>query len=171
MITNALVSLPRSYSLYSQVVPFANKKLIRPSDHYNLHHLHKSVKNDDDDLSDELSKLIGKRASIGKRNGLDDNIMSNTSSDVANKRKKDTIASMYEGKTGMDMFEMPEFQSKRPLRISEINDPSRTPGGSKNGDKEKESLYVDFMAEYEDENECHIPNRIGFGTKGMHTFI
>lgn len=164
VITNALVSLSRSYSLHSPVVPFSDKKFIRPRDHYNLPRLHKSIKNDDDDLSDELSKLIGKRASIGKHNSLDDSV-SNTSNDVTNKRKKDTIASMYEGKTGMDMFEMPEFQSKRPLRISEINDPSRAPGGSKNGDEEKESLYIDFMAEYEDENEFHIPNRIGFGTK------
>lgn len=122
---------------------------------------------EDGELPDELSKLIGKRASIAKRSSVDEStLQSSTSSETATESKENQIASLYEGKSGMDMFEMPEFQSKRPIRTPETKDPSRSPGGSGSEEKESESSYIDFMAEYDDENDdFHVPNRIGFGTK------
>lgn len=111
-----------------------------------------SEEEDDEPISDELSKLIGKRASFKKK-------------DPAPKFDEDYVdpktASLYEGKSGMDIFEMPDFNSARPLRTpKEVEDKGR--GGP---EKDDDDYYVDFQAEYDDENDLHIPNRIGFTTQ------
>jgi len=67
----------------------------------------------------------------------------------------------------MDIFEMPDFKAARPLKTpKEVDDIGR--GGTGAGDKNKNEegdAYADFEAEYDDENELHIPNRIGFTTQ------
>lgn len=117
--------------------------------------LHMSEEDDEDDgaVSDELSKLIGKRASMLKKKAP-------TSKPVDEDFVDPNTASLYEGKTGMDIFEMPDFSSSRPLRTpKEMEEKGR---GSENEDDE---YYVDYQAEYEDENDLHVPNRMGFSTK------
>ncbi len=109
---------------------------------------------DDEPVSDELSKLIGKRASMMKKKAP-------TPSPVDEDFIDPTTASLYEGKEGMDIFEMPDFKSARPLKTpKEVEDKDRGGGSENDGD-----YYVDYQAEYDDENDLHIPNRIGFTTK------
>jgi hypothetical protein len=68
----------------------------------------------------------------------------------------------------MDIFEMPEFKTVRPLRTpKEVDDKARggddaSGGGSMDGSLS--DYYIDFQADYEDENDLHIPNRMGFTT-------
>ena len=134
-------------------------------------YLHMSSIDDEDDIpmSDELSKLIGKRASLSKLReeagtpSAQDKKMTSTeqSDDITIDA---STASLYEGKSGLDMFEMPDFTTKRPLRAApETNDKSRGGDGTKGDDDD--DTYIDFQADYDDENDLHIPNRLGFSTK------
>lgn len=126
---------------------------------------------EDEELSGELAKLIGKRTSISKRPSNSGDSSGTTSTVPAKIGPDDpdlideVTAKMYEGKSGLDIFEMPEFKSKRPLRKpKEMDDSSR--GGSsvdKNAQDERE-YYIDYQADYDDENDFHVPNRIGFTT-------
>jgi hypothetical protein len=122
---------------------------------------------EEEELPDELAKLIGKRASISKKTSSS----SGTSVPPTKVNPDDpnlideTAAKLYEGKTGMDIFEMPEFKSKRPLRKpKEMDDSSR--GGSSVDKKAQDEgeYYIDYQADYDDENDFHVPNRIGFTT-------
>lgn len=127
---------------------------------------------EDDALSDELSKLIGKRASISKK-------PASSSSSSTSKPQSQTIPSdneedaiidpsfekMYEGKSGMDIFEMPDFKTKRPLKTpKETEDKARGGGEGKGKEEQGGGEYVDFFADYDDENDLHIPNRMGIST-------
>eukprot|EP00559_Dactyliosolen_fragilissimus_P001217 CAMPEP_0184865510 /NCGR_PEP_ID=MMETSP0580-20130426/18348_1 /TAXON_ID=1118495 /ORGANISM="Dactyliosolen fragilissimus" /LENGTH=521 /DNA_ID=CAMNT_0027364745 /DNA_START=254 /DNA_END=1819 /DNA_ORIENTATION=- len=135
---------------------------------------------EEEDLDDELSKLIGKRDALRRSTSASASTSTSSSSTESSSSSTtasgetpsskvmtpEEITSLYEGKTGMDMFEMPEFKTKRPDRISktdEIYDKGRDTSGS-SSDKNAEDKFIDFQAEYEDENEFHVPNRIGFGT-------
>ena len=129
-----------------------------------------SSMDDEDDvpMSDELSKLIGKRASLSKLRETTTSPKVPDSPPTTEDSDDITIdastASLYEGKTGMDMFDMPDFSTKRPLRAApETKDKSRGGDGSKGDDED--DTYIDFQADYDDENDLHIPNRIGFSTK------
>ena len=132
-----------------------------------LHQSSKSVEDydeEDEPLSDELSKLIGKRASISKKTSSSS---STSPKPIPSDNDADAIIdpsfeALYEGKTGMDIFEMPDFKTKRPLKT-----PKETEDKARGGDKKDDSgsdEYVDFMADYDDENDLHIPNRIGVST-------
>ena len=117
-------------------------------------------------MSDELSKLIGKRASLSKLREdappLKKKVPTTEQSDDST--IVESTASLYEGKSGLDIFDMPEFSTKRPLRAAaETNDKARGGDGSKGDDED--GAYIDFQADYDDENDLHIPNRIGFSTK------
>ena len=123
---------------------------------------------DEEELSDELAKLIGKRASISKKTSSS----SGTSLTSPTKVNPDdpnlideTTAKLYEGKTGMDIFDMPEFKSKRPLRKpKEMDDSSRGGSSVDKNEKDEGEYYIDYQADYDDENDFHVPNRIGFTT-------
>lgn len=124
----------------------------------------KGVEDDEEDepLSDELSKLIGKRASISSKK-----TPSSTSRPIPSDNDEDAIIDpsfekMYEGKSGMDIFEMPDFKAKRPLKTpKETEDKAR---GGEGKESTQSEGYIDFMADYDDENDLHIPNRMGIST-------
>ena len=128
-----------------------------------------SSKNDEEEeeepLSDELSKLIGKRASMisSKKESAPASQTVKTSIPSDNEEGAildPSVESLYEGKTGMDIFDMPDFKTKRPLRT-----PKETEDKARGGDgKDDSEDYIDFMADYDDENDLHIPNRIGAST-------
>jgi aryl-alcohol dehydrogenase-like predicted oxidoreductase len=112
---------------------------------------------------DEISKLIGKRGDIKRKKAED------KAAEDAEKEKK------LEATIDLDLDKLPAFQTERPNRRagSKDDDGDNAAGskkgkkGSKKGDEEskkEESPIVDFMAEYQDENDFHIPNRIGFST-------
>jgi len=122
---------------------------------------------EEDPLSDELSRLIGKRASISKSPSKTSDTSSSSSLESLINNDKNAVIdpsfeALYEGKSGMDMFEMPDFKAKRPLKTpKETDDKAR--GGSKSG-KDEDDSYLDFFEDYDDENDLHIPNRMGFST-------
>lgn len=104
---------------------------------------------------DELSKLIGKRNQIKRRK----------KEELSN---EDELFESLTGSSGTvdisdeDFENMPQFQAKRP-----VLQPNR-----KETDKEKEdegrlmeSDYIDFFADYDDENDLHIPQRLGISTR------
>jgi aryl-alcohol dehydrogenase-like predicted oxidoreductase len=111
---------------------------------------------------DELAKLIGKRRQIKRK-------------------KKEELPSeddVFEAMTGggaavdpetlsdMDWDKMPEFQTKRPVRESKKKDEEDDDDAMLSLRRNSnEPAYVDFMADYEDENEFHIPNRLGVTTR------
>mmetsp|Transcript_7029 Transcript_7029/g.10711 ORF Transcript_7029/g.10711 Transcript_7029/m.10711 type:complete len:536 (+) Transcript_7029:105-1712(+) len=127
---------------------------------------------EEEPLSDELSKLIGKRSSISSaRKSSPATVASSASSRIPSDNDENAIIdpsfeALYEGKTGMDMFEMPEFKTKRPLKTpKEMEDKTRGgDGGSGSGSGSSSDAYIDYMAEYDDENDLHIPNRMGAST-------
>lgn len=113
---------------------------------------------DEEPISDELSKLIGKRASMLKKKSAE---QKPTASELADEDYiNPKTASLYEGKSGMDIFEMPDFQTARPLKTPKKVEQKKDEKSDDDGD-----YYIDFQAEYDDENDLHIPNRIGFTTK------
>lgn len=118
---------------------------------------------DDGPISDELSALIGKRASLTKKTNEPRSTPS--AKDLANEDYIDpnVDTASYDGKTGMDIYDMPDFKAGRPLKSPKVEDKKRSGGAEQKDDSGGE--YVDFQAEYDDENDFHIPNRIGFTTK------
>ena len=125
--------------------------------------LHMSDDDDLDDLfgeeDDALSALIGKRAKMYESKPKESKPKP-PSTDEEIDAKLDEIEQKVADFDYMD--DLPEFSTKRPLR---------TP--KKNEEKEKddpdaadtdEVRFIDYQADYDDENELHIPNRMGFGT-------
>jgi aryl-alcohol dehydrogenase-like predicted oxidoreductase len=112
---------------------------------------------------DELSKLIGKRGDIKRKKAAD-------------KAAEDAeMAKKLEPTIDLDLDKLPAFKTERVRRAGRKDEDDEAYGkkGKKGGKKSKkgeeetkkeESPIVDFMAEYQDENDFHIPNRIGFST-------
>lgn len=131
---------------------------------------------DRDDLSDygkernnsELDSLISKRDAIKK------NIVANTKPDddtpPIDEMSDEDIAKMLSDEADIDeMFSrdyVPTFATKRaPSSRSGLS--SGESGGVLDGEEEEDedrALFVDWTEDYDDENEFHIPNRIGFTT-------
>jgi aryl-alcohol dehydrogenase-like predicted oxidoreductase len=97
---------------------------------------------------DELSKLIGKRNQIKRKK----------KEEIS--KEDDFLESIEVDTSSMDMDKMPEFQTKRVKR-----EPKKAVEDEENAPASKELSYVDYFADYEDENEFHIPNRMGISTK------
>jgi aryl-alcohol dehydrogenase-like predicted oxidoreductase len=104
---------------------------------------------------DALSKLITKRGQI--------------------KRKKfEEIEEPLppEPVVDLDLDKLPQFKVDRPNRVAEEEDGKKKKkkkkdkdGDDKDEKKPADAPIVDFKADYEDENDFHIPNRIGISTK------
>ena len=128
-----------------------------------------------DDMSDygknransELDSLISKRDAIKK------NIVANTKPDddtpPIDEMSDDDIAKMLSDEADIDdLFSkdyVPTFATKRGPTRSGLS--SGDSGGVLDGEEEDDedrALFVDWTEDYDDENEFHIPNRIGFTT-------
>jgi aryl-alcohol dehydrogenase-like predicted oxidoreductase len=97
---------------------------------------------------DEVSKLIGKRNQIKRQ------------------RKQEETPSLPEEPTvDLDLSNLPAFKTERPVRNKA---PKETTDQKKEKDSDTKPKYdtpiVDYMADYEDENDFHIPNRMGITT-------
>jgi hypothetical protein len=104
--------------------------------------------NNDDDA---LSKLIGKRNQIKRQ-------------------KRETIevklAASIEPVVDLDLDQLPEFKVQRTPRsrkTSDTNDDDDDDDASTVANK-KDTPIIDFMADYEDENDWHVPNRMGISS-------
>jgi aryl-alcohol dehydrogenase-like predicted oxidoreductase len=99
---------------------------------------------------DELSKLIGKRSQIKrlKKEELP------KGDDLLDPDSLDTSSSDY-------LEKLPDFQTPRVARTPKKKDEGKNPRASSSN----EPTYLDYYADYEDENEFHIPNRMGISTR------
>jgi aryl-alcohol dehydrogenase-like predicted oxidoreductase len=101
---------------------------------------------------DELSKLIGKRNQIKrkKREELP--------------KEEDVLEEIVEkvDPDAMDLDKMPEFQTKR-VKRERKKDKEEEEDTSRAASQPAE--VVDYTADYDDENDFHIPNRIGISTR------
>ena len=125
--------------------------------------LHMSDEDDDlDDLfgedDDALSALIGKRDRIYKSTPKVDKPKP-PSTDEEIDAKLDEIEAKVADFDYMD--ELPDFTSKRPVRT-----PKKVEKKAEKDDSapDDEISFFDYMADHDDENDFHIPNRMGFGT-------
>jgi len=105
--------------------------------------------NDDD----ELAKLIGKRSQIKRKKK--EELPKEDDDVVLDLDSVDTTSSEY-------LEKLPDFQVKRvkrtPKKKDEDEEKAKSPASN-------EPSYVDYFSDYEDENEFHIPNRMGVSTK------
>jgi aryl-alcohol dehydrogenase-like predicted oxidoreductase len=111
------------------------------------HQLYSSLDNDDK-RDDELSKLIEKRNLIKR-------------SKEEQTKENDSLGDSSLA-PDFDFDEMPDFETKRPARASSQKEEDKSKQRSRDKD---ESPIMDYLADYEDENEFHIPNRIGISTR------
>ena len=135
----ALSPMTSSPSAYSCSSPTSPTKLYSSSD------------------DDELSKLIGKRSQIRRK-------------------KKDELPSedsVFEDLTSttdpesddIDWESMPEFKTKRTKRQPKKKEEDEDKDKSNSRGFNDEPTYVDFLADYDDENDFHVPNRLGISTR------
>lgn len=97
---------------------------------------------------DELSKLIGKRSQIKRKKK------------EVEQKEEDIIDGL--DLSSLDLEKMPDFQTKRTKRTPKQKD-AEEERAKKPASNEPD--YIDYYADYEDENEFHIPNRMGFSTR------
>jgi aryl-alcohol dehydrogenase-like predicted oxidoreductase len=105
-------------------------------------------KSGDSGGEDELAKLKSKRNQIKRKKKEEDEAI------------EERLIEALEPTVDLDLEKLPEFRTARPLsssrKDSKTSDSSETPA--------KEEMFapvVDFLSDYEDENDFHIPNRIG----------
>ena len=97
---------------------------------------------------DEISKLIGKRAQIKRKS----------------KEEIEEQSMPSEPVVDLDLDELPQFKTDRPVRRAKKKEESEE-SDDKDKKKSADIPIVDFKADYDDENDFHIPNRIGVSTK------
>ena len=124
---------------------------------------------DDDDLddlfgddNDALSALIGKRDQIytSKPTASVTKPKTPTTDEEIDARLEEISAKVE----NFDYEDLPEFTSKRPLRQPKKKDKKEEKDDS--APDRDEISFIDYQADFDDENELHISNRIGFGTAG-----
>lgn len=97
---------------------------------------------------DELSKLIGKRNEIKRRKKAEEAPV-----------ERDLLEfEISEDEIVWDT--LPEFKTARPARKKK----SSSDDSKKKKQEEERNAGLDFLVDFEDENEFHIPNRIGVST-------
>jgi len=126
--------------------------------------LHMSDDDDLDDLfgeedDDALSALIGKRAKMYESKPKESKPKPPSTAEEID-AKLDEIEQKVADFDYMD--DLPEFSTKRPLRTPKRKEEEEK--DDPNAADTDEVRFIDYKAEYDDENELHIPNRMGFGT-------
>jgi hypothetical protein len=110
---------------------------------------------DDDDDDDELSRLIGKRGEIKRKINKKKSAQGDDDDEPTPESLEFDIS-----EDDLDWDELPEFKTKRVAR----NKPKPSDVAKKKKDDEDRASGLDLMADYADEGEFHIPNRIGIST-------
>ena len=93
---------------------------------------------------DEISKLIGKRNQIKR------------------KKKEEPPPEPSEPVVDLDLDKLPEFTTERPVRRAST--PAEEEEKTDSKPSKEAPPIVDFMGDYQDENDMHIPNRMGVST-------
>ena len=103
----------------------------------------------DDDDDDEISKLIGRRSQIKRK-----------------KKEEPEEPEPYEPTVDLDLDKLPEFKTERPVRrAKKPEDENDNPDDTSDKSQSSDVPIVDFKADYEDENDLHIPNRLIVSTR------
>ena len=104
----------------------------------------------DDD--DEISKLIGKRSQIKRKK----------------KEELPTEAPLPDDVQDFDLENLPEFKTARPSRAKKKEDVEAEEAAEAAARRKEDDtiLSIDYLSEHDDENDFHIPNRLGFSTVG-----
>jgi hypothetical protein len=129
----------------ASVNAFSARPLLLPSRASSSSRLYSSIDPNDED---ELSRLIGKRNEIKRKKKAEEDIV-----------ERDTLEFDI-SEDDIEWDNLPEFKTSRPVR-------KKSTGSSDKEKKKKEEERdqgLDFLADYGDENEFHIPNRIGVTT-------
>jgi aryl-alcohol dehydrogenase-like predicted oxidoreductase len=100
---------------------------------------------------DALSKLIGKRSQIKRQKR-------ETMEEIEEK-----LAASIEPVVDLDLDQLPEFKVQRTPRKEGDKDTESTEEDT-SSNAAKDAPIVDYMADYDDENDWHIPNRIGISS-------
>ncbi|KAL7579997.1 hypothetical protein ACA910_004987 [Epithemia clementina (nom. ined.)] len=112
-----------------------------------------SDNNNKNSEEDEISKLIGRRSQIKRK-----------------KKEAEPEAQVpLEPVVDLDLDKLPEFKTERPVRRAKQDGDENSPsdeGSSKDKDNKSkiDVPIIDFKADFEDENEFHITNRLGVTT-------
>lgn len=106
--------------------------------------------------ADELSKLIGKRAQIKrkKKEEIEEQLSAAT-------------APPAEPVVDLDLDKLPQFKTERSSARKKSSSSKKKEEDDADKDKKSSSSdapIIDYKADYEDENDFHIPNRIGIST-------
>ena len=112
--------------------------------------------NDDDGDNDALSKLIGKRNQIKRSSSASTSrteLMKEIEEKLSNNNNIESIMDF-------DLDQLPEFQTPRIQRKSSSAGDNNDMTSTTDDDPKKNAPIIDFMADYDDENDWHIPNRI-----------
>eukprot|EP00522_Entomoneis_paludosa_P009127 CAMPEP_0172458160 /NCGR_PEP_ID=MMETSP1065-20121228/26096_1 /TAXON_ID=265537 /ORGANISM="Amphiprora paludosa, Strain CCMP125" /LENGTH=505 /DNA_ID=CAMNT_0013212269 /DNA_START=26 /DNA_END=1543 /DNA_ORIENTATION=+ len=115
--------------------------------------LHSSADNSNDqDASgsaedDEISKLIGRRSQIKRQK----------------KAEPEPEEVPYENLVDLDLESLPEFKTERPVRRA--TPPPEEQEEDDDSTKKSDIPIIDFKADYADENDFHIPNRMLISTQ------
>lgn len=99
---------------------------------------------------DEISKLIGKRNQIKRKKKEE------TNEEEKLPKDEDVIP--------FDLDSIPDLKTKRPVRERKNEEEEKEQ--EDNTASKEEVIAMDYLADYDDENDFHIPNRIGFTTVG-----
>ena len=113
--------------------------------------LHSTTSDDDDNNNDDddaLSKLIGKRDSIRKKK----DVISKPPSSIEKNIPIDDLSldEILGGRTGMEVFDMPDFKIKRPLLTrldDETKDKSRGGPGTTQENEQDKFIWSTFKYE------------------------
>ena len=97
---------------------------------------------------DELSKLIGKRNEIKRKRKAEEDIV-----------ERDALEFDI-SEDSLNWDNLPEFKTSRPVRKKKSSSEEK----NKKKDEEEKDKGLDFLLDYADENEFHVPNRIGVTT-------
>merc|ERR1719162_1398100 len=134
----------------SSLSPSSSSALLSPS-YTSAFRLFSSSQDDD-----ELFKLIGKRSQIRRK-------------------KKEELSNedaIYEDLTSssvdnddIDWESMPDFKTKRTRQQPKKKDMDEVTDKSSSRGFNDEPTYINFLADYNDENDFHIPNRLGISTR------
>jgi len=102
---------------------------------------------------DEISKLIGKRNQIKRQKKPEPP----TPEDF-----------MPDDVQDFDLESLPEFKTSRPSREGKRKEKEAAEAAEANKRKQDDDvvLSIDYKMDYDDENDFHVPNRIGFSTAG-----
>ena len=101
---------------------------------------------------DEISKLIGKRSQIKRK-------------------KKEEVPEelpLPDDVQDFDLESLPEFKTARPSRAKKEQEKQEAAEAEEAARRKDDETIVsiDYTIEHDDENDFHIPNRIGFSTIG-----